>query len=58
MSEHDHFDIEGPLDHILSAYQKHTSINEIKWRHTVNDDKQFEFHAVTQVDIFKKRYLV
>ncbi len=45
----DHIDIERPLDDILSAYQNHPSINEIKWRHTVDDD---EFHAVTQVDIF------
>ncbi len=26
----------------------------MKRRHTVNDDEQFEFRAVTQVDIFKK----
>ncbi len=30
MSESDHIDIEGPLDDILSAYQNHRSINEIK----------------------------
>ncbi len=54
MSEPDHIDMEGPLDDILSEYQNHHSINEIKRRHTVYDDEQFEFHVVTQVDIFKK----
>ncbi len=54
MSEPDHIDIKELLDDILSAYQNHLSINEIKWRHTVNDDEQFEFHVVTQVDILKK----
>ncbi len=54
MSEPDHIDIEGPLDDILIAYQNHPSINEIKRRHTVDNDEQFEFHTVTQVDIFKK----
>ncbi len=53
MSEPDHIDIKGPLDDILSAYQNHPRINEIKRRYLVNDDEQFEFHAVTQVDIFK-----
>ncbi len=53
MSEPVHIDIEGPLADILSAYQNYPSINEIKRRHTVDDDEQFEFHAVTQVDIFK-----
>ncbi len=53
MSEPDHIDIEGPLDDILSAYQNHPSINEIRQRHSVDDDEQFEFHVVTQVDIFK-----
>ncbi len=47
MSEPDYIEIEGPLDDILSAYQNHPSINEIKRRHTVNDDDQFEFHVVT-----------
>ncbi len=42
MSEPYTIDIKGPLDDILSAYQNHHSINEIKWRHTVND-QQFEF---------------
>ncbi len=54
MSEPDHIDIEGALDDILSAYQNHHGINEIKRRRTVDDDVQFEFHLVTQVDIFKK----
>ncbi len=30
MSKLDHIDIEGPLDDILSAYQNHPSLNEIK----------------------------
>ncbi len=53
MREPDHIDIEGSLGDILSAYLNHFSINEMKERHTVNDDEQFEFHSVTQVDIFK-----
>ncbi len=54
MSEPDHIVIEAPLDDILLAYQNHPSIVKIKRRHTVYDGKHFEFHVITQVDIFKK----
>ncbi len=36
MSEPDHIDIEGPLDDIISTYQNHSSINEMKRKHTHN----------------------
>ena len=54
MSEPDHIDINGPLDDIFSEYENHPSIIEINRRHTCNDENRFEFHDVTEADIFKK----
>jgi hypothetical protein len=54
MSEPDHIDINGPLDDIFSEYENHPSIIEINRRHTCNDENRFDFHDVTEADIFKK----